>query len=84
MAVVVVDGETFYSGMEVVELLEATDENCVAFRKWESGEGFWGEGEDTRVCNVYVETQDCQSTSLMGESWLLWPTVSESQNQFRY
>ena len=41
---VVVDGETFYSGMEVVELLEATDENCVAFRKWESGEGFWGRG----------------------------------------
>ena len=47
MAVVVVDGETFYSGMEMVEILEATDENCVAFRKWESGEGFWGEGEDT-------------------------------------
>ena len=41
----------------------------------EFGKGEMGEGGIQSVC-------ECQSTSLMGESWLLWPTASESQKLF--
>ena len=43
---------------------EGVGENCMAFTRVGDSGGMW----------------ECQSTSLMGESWLLWPTTSESQN----
>ena len=43
---------------------EGLGENCMAFTRVGDSGGMW----------------ECQSTSLMGESWLLWPTTSESQN----
>ena len=49
--------------------------------EWESGKGVW-EGEMGWGVGWIQFVCECQSTSLMGESWLLWPTVSESQNLF--